>query len=123
MAKIKNTFGEDRIVPWLGDRLVLAGQVVDVPDDDVYAYTQQSGWAPFDDQAKALHEAAETVAEEVEAVVSGDESAEPAGNASREVWAAYVVAAGLATEDQLLDADGEPLGRDAIRDTYKHEEN
>lgn len=58
MAKIKNETGEDRILPWLGDRLVLAGQVVEVSDDDVYAYTQQDGWKPADDAAKKAHKAA-----------------------------------------------------------------
>ena len=59
MAKIKNQSGDDLILPWLGDRLVLAGQVVEVPDDDVYAYTQQSCWDPSDKDAKAIHGEAE----------------------------------------------------------------
>jgi len=59
MAKIKNVSGEDRTVPGLGGRLVLAGAVVDVPDADVYAYTcQESNWAPVDKSATAAHEAA-----------------------------------------------------------------
>jgi len=31
--KIKNTSGMDLELPWLGNRLVLAGQVIDVADD------------------------------------------------------------------------------------------
>lgn len=54
--KIKNTSGEDRLVPWL-NRLVMAGQVVEVPAEDVWAYTQQSGaWEPADDEAQAEHD-------------------------------------------------------------------
>lgn len=41
MAKIKNVSGEDRIVPALGHRLVLAGQVIEVPDDAAESYTCQ----------------------------------------------------------------------------------
>jgi hypothetical protein len=44
-------------------------------------------------------------------------TAEPAGNASREEWAAYARSKG-ATDEDLLDADGKPLGRDALRDKY-----
>ena len=40
--KIKNVSGEDRIVPALGDRLVLAGQVIDVPDKTVEGFTCQT---------------------------------------------------------------------------------
>lgn len=55
--KIKNTSGEDLLVPWLGGRLVIAGAVVEVPADTVTAYTQQeSTWAPADDEAQALHD-------------------------------------------------------------------
>lgn len=31
--KIKNTSGVDLTLPWLGSRLVLAGQVIEVADD------------------------------------------------------------------------------------------
>lgn len=42
MAKVKNVSGEDRIVQ---GRLVLAGAVLDVPDEDVKSYTcQESNW-------------------------------------------------------------------------------
>ena len=66
MARIKNTSGQDRLVPWLGGRLVVAGAVVEVPAEDVTAYTQQVGtWAPADDKAQQLHDAASAPAEEV----------------------------------------------------------
>lgn len=46
MAQIKNVSGVDRTVPGLGGRLVLAGQVVDVPDEEVESYTsQEPNWA------------------------------------------------------------------------------
>ena len=46
MAKIRNVSGEARLVPWLGGRLVLDGQVVEIPDDDLDAYTcQPDTWA------------------------------------------------------------------------------
>lgn len=46
MTKLKNISGEDRTVPALASRLVLAGQVVEVPDEDVDAYTcQETIWA------------------------------------------------------------------------------
>lgn len=46
MARIKNVSGEDLTVPGLGGRLVLAGQIVDVLDDDAEAYTCQTvNWA------------------------------------------------------------------------------
>lgn len=62
MAKIRNISGEDRVVPWLDNRLVAKGAVVEVPKDDVYAYTQQAGvWEPGDKEAQGLHDAARKV--------------------------------------------------------------
>lgn len=59
MAKVKNISGEDRYVPWVGDRLVLAGQVIEVPDGDSYAYTSQvQTWAPADKATQTLHDKA-----------------------------------------------------------------
>ena len=59
MAKIKNVSGEDRLVPGLGGRLVLAGAVVEVPDEDALAYTcQETNWAPADKAAHKAHDAA-----------------------------------------------------------------
>lgn len=66
--------------------------------------------------------------EESEAVVvtepdAGDPPAgavtveEPRGNASTEEWTAFAIQAGAAPED-LVDDDGEPLGRDALRDKF-----
>lgn len=46
MPKVKNVSGVDRTVPALGGRLVLAGQEVEVPAEDVKSYTaQESIWA------------------------------------------------------------------------------
>ena len=45
MARIKNVSGEDRTVSALAGRLVLAGQIVEVPDEDVESYTCQTNWA------------------------------------------------------------------------------
>ena len=59
MAKIKNVSGEDRVVPALGGRLVMAGGVVEVSDADVYGYTQQEAWKPVDDEAQDAHDKAE----------------------------------------------------------------
>ena len=116
MAKVKNISGEDRTVPGLGGRLVLAGQVVEVPDDEVYAYTQQtSTWAPADEPAKAKHAEEWAVYHEVAELEGNLEQPPqpPAGNAGRDEWVAYVLAAGLATPDAV---DG--MGRDELRDTY-----
>lgn len=58
-AKIKNVSGEDRLVPGLGGRLVIAGAVVDVPVEDVYAYTcQEANWSPANKEAQTVHDAA-----------------------------------------------------------------
>jgi hypothetical protein len=74
MAKVKNISGGDLTVPWLGGRLVLAGQVVEVPDGDTYAYTQQtSTWEPNDAKAKSAHKAAEASPESDEDASSTDE--------------------------------------------------
>lgn len=52
MPKIKNITGSDLIVPGLGGRLVLAGQVVEVPTEAVYGYTCQTvSWQPADKAA------------------------------------------------------------------------
>lgn len=59
-AKIKNVSGEALTVPWLGGRLVLDGQVVEVPVEDVHAFTQQAAtWAPQDNAAKQAHKEAD----------------------------------------------------------------
>lgn len=59
MPKIRNVSGEDRIVPALGGRLVVAGQVVDVPADEVFGFTQQSIWEAADADAQAVHDDAD----------------------------------------------------------------
>lgn len=57
MAAIRNVAGEARVVPWLG-RVVAPDEVVQVPDADVYAYTQQAAWVPVDDAAQTAHDTA-----------------------------------------------------------------
>lgn len=58
--KIKNVSGEDRLVPALGGRLVAAGQVVEVAEDAVFGFTQQSIWEPHDAEARKVHAAHST---------------------------------------------------------------
>lgn len=112
MARIKNVSGEDRIT---GGRLVLAGAVLEVADEDVWSYTQQeSNWAPADAEATAIHDDAYATHHVVEEALA--EGERPPGNASRDVWATYVLTAGLATEDEITD-----LTRDDLRDTYGQE--
>lgn len=141
MGKVQNNTGEARVIPSLGGKYVKPSQIFDVPDDQVYGLTQcgsyetevdgetvvVGGWDPVDDAAKAAHaEAHQAYLERRSAELGGvpvdDNGAplppieleEPAGNASREEWAEYVVAARLATEDEI---DGK--GRDELRDTYR----
>lgn len=107
--KVKNISGEDRLVQ---GRLVLSGAVLEVDPDDVWSYTcQEPNWAPADDEAQAVHDAAYATHHAVEEALAEDER--PAGNASRDVWATYVTTANLATEDDIKD-----MSRDEIRDTY-----
>lgn len=47
---------------------------------------------------------------------SGD--GQPAGNASRDDWAAYAKSSKGATDADLVDDKGEPLGRDEIKAKY-----
>lgn len=127
MAKIRNTSGQALELPWLDFRLVHDGQVVDVPDADVYAYTQQASvlpnedgelvrranWEPIGEETEQLHEAAAIVAEAAQFAINGVVLTEPAGNASRVEWGAFVVAGGLAEPEELAQ-----LTRDEIRDEY-----
>lgn len=120
MPKIKNVSGEDLVVPALGGRFVLAGQEVEVPADAVYGYTQQEpNWQPADEAAKSAHDEGHQAYLERAGLVEREDgevepvSEEPAGNASRDEWAAYVVGTGRATPEEL---DGK--GRDEIRDTF-----
>lgn len=107
MPQIRNVSSESRDVPWEG-RTVPAGEVLTVPDADVYAYTQQDGlWEPADEAAQSAHDRAVAVLERPD---------RPRGNASREEWMAYVVQHNLATEGDITD-----LSRDELRDTYGQE--
>lgn len=55
-GKVKNISGEDLVVGWLGGRLVVATQTVEVPIGDVWSYTQQAEtWEPADAPAKKAH--------------------------------------------------------------------
>lgn len=117
MTGVRNTTGEHRTAK---GRLVLDGAVLEVEADEVYGFTcqphwsgdpERRNWVPADDEAQAIHDEADALANAVEEALAEHEP--PAGNASRDVWAAWVVAAGLATEDEI---DG--MGRDELRDTY-----
>jgi hypothetical protein len=63
MAKVKNVSGHDLHDGYAG-RLVLAGQVVDVPDEVLWNYTQRApgqtglNWDPADEKSKKLHDKA-----------------------------------------------------------------
>lgn len=73
VGKIKNVSGDDRLVPSLGFRLVLAGQAVDVPLDEVFGFTQQEGtWAPHDAAAKKVHQ---STLEALRELIDAEESA------------------------------------------------
>lgn len=61
MAKIKNVSGEDLLVPVLGGRLVVAGAVVEVPDELVESFTcQKPNWAAADKAANKASAATPT---------------------------------------------------------------
>lgn len=65
-----------------------------------------------------LRKAAEAAGFELVPVDPDDKpDEEPAGNASGAEWAAYARTRG-ATDEDLVDADGKPLGRDALREKY-----
>ena len=120
MATIKNVSGQTLLVPSLGDRLVQKGQEIEVPAEDGYSFTQSANWDAHDDEAKAAETEAEADYQARLAAETAPEEpvAQPKGSASRDEWAAYVVAAGLAAPDAL---DGK--GRDEIRDTYQVQED
>jgi hypothetical protein len=46
-VKIRQPFDESREVPWLGNRQVEPGEVVDVPAADLPGYLE-AGWEPAD---------------------------------------------------------------------------
>jgi hypothetical protein len=47
MARFRNDFGEDRVVPTLGYALVPPGDTVTVPDDE-WEHWVAGGWTPLD---------------------------------------------------------------------------
>lgn len=118
VGRIKLIAGEDR-VDGTTSRLVTDGQVIEVPEEQVYSYTQQvEVWEPADDETQRIHDDAHAeYLERTRPATPPGELAAPAGNASREEWANYVLDAGLATEEDL-----EGKGRDEIRDTYRTQE-
>lgn len=78
MAKIRNVSGDDRVVPWLNNRTIGAGELADVPAEDVYAYTQQAGvWEPGDKEAQGIHDAARKAAREAAAEAASDPAPPP----------------------------------------------
>lgn len=71
MAKVKSLYPEPVYLPAYGSRLVLPGQVVEVPDDDAYGFTQQATWQAADKATKDLHAEREADYEERLAEVDG----------------------------------------------------
>lgn len=65
MAKVRNVSGQALDVPRpFGYRLVEAGDVMDVADDELFGYSQQVGtWAPSGKESQAVHDRAEKAAE------------------------------------------------------------
>lgn len=53
MAQIKYVGPEPRTMPLEGGRLVLPGQIVDVPDERADSYTIQDIWEPAKGVSKA----------------------------------------------------------------------
>lgn len=53
MGKVKNISGEERVIPSMSDRLVAAGQVIEIPDADVPGFVCQVGiWESADKAAR-----------------------------------------------------------------------
>ncbi|GAA4358417.1 hypothetical protein [Angustibacter luteus] len=103
MAQIRNVSGQDLDVPW-EDRVVPAGEVLELDERDVWSYTQQEGvWEPADEAAQTEHD--------------NRGLRRPRGGDTREAWVAWVVGTGQAAEDELED-----LGRDQIRDLFTPQE-
>ena len=61
MAKIRNSSGQALDVPRpFGYAYVGAGEVLEVADDEVWSYTQQTAtWAPSGKETQTLHDKAE----------------------------------------------------------------
>lgn len=75
MAKIRNVSGNDLIVPALGGRLVLAGQVVELDAADVFGFTQQTpNWEPADKPAQAAHNKADAALKAPAKALTADEA-------------------------------------------------
>lgn len=56
LCKVKNVSGSDRT---LDGRIVVAGQVIEVPEDAVYGLTcQEPNWKPADKATQKVHDEA-----------------------------------------------------------------
>lgn len=58
MSKVKFVGDQPVTVPELGGRRLEPGQVVDVPDAELYRFSASAIWEPADAKAQKLHDAA-----------------------------------------------------------------
>ena len=58
MAKVKFCGTDPVTVPELGGRRLEPGQVVEVPDAELYRFTQSPTWEPADAKSEKLHDSA-----------------------------------------------------------------
>lgn len=58
MAKVKFAGDQPVTVPELGGRLLEPGQIVEVPDAELYRFSVSNNWEPADARAQKLHDAA-----------------------------------------------------------------
>ena len=117
--KIKNISGERLNVPWLGGRMVMPGQIVEVSADEAYSFTAATAiWEPADDEAQGAHDdGAKAEAKAVRAEAGLDEPDEPvddeftvpAKSAGKDEWYAAALHFGVtvpeaeqATKEQLI---------------------
>lgn len=59
MAKVKFVGDQPVTVPELGGRRLEPGQIVEVPDAELYRFTVSANWEPGDAKAQKLHDAAD----------------------------------------------------------------
>lgn len=89
-----------------------------VVDEDVTASVLPEGLS-HEDALEALQAVAAELGYELVPIQAPPEKPEdePAGNASGEAWLEYAKQRGAVDED-LVDDQGEPLGRDALREKF-----
>ena len=58
MAKVKFVGDQPVTVPELGGRRLEPGQIVEVPDAEMYRFSVSENWEPGDPKAQKLHDAA-----------------------------------------------------------------